>query len=102
MPTEVRRRRADQQGAQFVQLSAGRRHQNYGRIVHSRKRLGSVPEEDANRGAGEMLMRCGDDAVAPQITNGLCQWRDDPLQQSLRAQLSRTALEGVLERAGIE
>ena len=49
-----------------------------------------------------MLVRRRDGAVAPQIADGLCQRRDDALQQSLGAQRGRTALERVLQRAGIE
>src|SRR5690349_9206490 len=85
-----------------MQLSTRRRHQDDRGIVHSRKGFGGVSEENSDDRAGEMLMGRRDDTVTPQITNALCQGRDDPLEQALRAQLNFTTLEGLLEGMRIE
>ena len=102
MPAEVRRRRAHQQRAQFVQLSAGCRDHDHGRALHSGEWLGRVSKENPNDRAGEMLVRRGDDAVTPRVANSLGQRRNHPLQHSLRAQLRRPALERVLQRARVK
>ena len=102
MPAEVRRRRADEQRAEFMNLPSRRCDHQDGRAVRSGERLRSVAEKYSDYGAGEMLVRRRDAAVAPQISDGLRQRRDHALEQPLRTERGRGAFQHVVQPAGVE
>ena len=102
LPAEVRRRCPDQQRAEFMNLPRRRGHHQDGRIVHRAERLGGVAEENPDRRAGEMFVSGGEGAVAPQVTDGLRQRRDDALQQAQGAQRGGCAFERVVQSVRVE
>ena len=99
VPAEIRRRRADEERAEFVNLSRRCRHHEHRRALRSGERLGGVPEKNPNDRSREMFMRGCDGAVPPQVADGLRERSNDALQQPLRAQFGRGAFQRLLQRS---
>ena len=102
MPAQIGRRRADEQGAQLMQLPAGGGHHQDRRTFHTGKRLGRVPQKTPDDRAGEMFVRRRDRSGAPQVPDALRQRRHHALQQALGAERGRGTIQRVLQRAGVE
>src|SRR5579883_2997010 len=83
-----------------IARSAWRRQ--HGGILGGGKGARGVAEKDADHRAGEMFVRGGDDAVAPQVADGLRERADDALQQALRADFDGAGFERLLKALGVE
>src|SRR4051812_28453811 len=102
MPAQIRRRCADEQRAQFMNLSRRSRHNQHGRTVRTGEWFRGVPKKNTDDCACEMFVGSGDAPVPPQFAHRLSEWRNHPLEQSLRAQLGRAALKRFFESARVE